>query len=68
MTKPVNSENNRFPSGKNIESPDDNGGKAKIRKIDKRYHAREPHSGDIAKKHEKEEQPVYPVKDAPKES
>jgi hypothetical protein len=31
------------------------------------YRADKPHGGDIAKKHEKEEQPVNPIKNPPKE-
>jgi hypothetical protein len=32
---------------------------------DKQYNADEPHGGNIAQKHEKDEQPVQPVKKAP---
>ncbi len=40
--------------------------KVRCRKPDREYNADEPHKGEIAKKHEKEEQPVHSVKDAPK--
>ena len=43
------------------------GGKSKVRQEDKQYHADKPHGGNIAKKHEKEEQPVDPIKSPPKE-
>jgi hypothetical protein len=67
MTKPANSPDKPSPSDTPTKSPRDNGGKSKIRKEDKQYHSDNPHSGDIAKKHEKEEQPVEPIKDPPKE-
>jgi len=31
-----------------------------VKKSDKEYRSDQPHGGDIAKKHEKEEQPVNP--------
>jgi hypothetical protein len=67
MTKPANSSNKPSPADTPTKRPNDNGGKSKVRKEDKQYHANNPHGGDIAKKHEKEEQPVYPIKKAPKE-
>ena len=66
MTKPANDSNKPSPADTPTHRPEDNGGKAKVRKEDRQYHADEPHSGDIAKKHENEEQPVHPVKSAPK--
>ena len=66
MTKPANSTDKPSPSDTPTERPEDNGGKSKVKKTDKTYHEDEPHNGEIAKKHEKEEQPVHPVKDVPK--
>ena len=63
MTKPANSKDK--VSGADTtptEKPVDNGGKSKVRSADKQYDADKPHGGDIAKKHEKEEQPVGPGK------
>lgn len=60
MTKPANSSNKPSPSDTPTHRPHDNGGKSKVRHVDKEYHADKPHGGDIAKKHEKEEQPVHP--------
>ena len=65
MTKPANSTNKPSPADTPTKRPDDNGGKSKLKKSDKAYKADQPHSGDIAKKHEREEQPVEPVKQAP---
>ncbi|CAN5280931.1 hypothetical protein BH09BAC6_BH09BAC6_09480 [soil metagenome] len=62
MTKPANSTDKPSPVDTPSGRPHDNGGKSKIRKEDKAYHADEPHGGEIAKKHEREEQPVHPVK------
>ena len=67
MTKPANSTNKPSPSDTPTHRPDDQGNKAKRHQSDSRYYADEPHGGDIAKKHEKEEQPVSPVKSPPKE-
>jgi hypothetical protein len=66
MTKPANSRNKPSPADTPSERPNDNGGKSKVRKTDREYNAIEPHRGEIAKKHEREEQPVHAVKDAPK--
>ncbi len=61
MTKPVNAIDKPSPTKKAV----DNGGKAKVKKTDKEYKGNEPHGGEIAKKHENEEQPVHPVKKEP---
>jgi len=66
MTKPAKSAKKPSPTDTPTKEPDDNGGKSKISKTDKEYHAVKPHGGEIAKKHEREEQPVHSVKDAPK--
>ncbi|ASU32864.1 hypothetical protein [Mucilaginibacter xinganensis] len=61
MTKPVNA----IDKPSSTDKPVDKGGKSKVRKEDKKYNADEPHSGEIAKKHERDEQPVESVKKAP---
>jgi hypothetical protein len=66
MTKPANEKDKPSPSDTPTERPADDGHKSKVRKEDKQYHADSPHGGDIAKKHEKEEQPVHSVKSVPK--
>ncbi|MBK0380362.1 hypothetical protein [Mucilaginibacter segetis] len=65
MTKPANSHNKPSPADTPTDRPNDEGHKSVVKKEDKIYKADEPHTGDIAKKHEKEEQPVQPVKHAP---
>jgi hypothetical protein len=67
MTKPANSKNKPSPADTPTKRPDDDGHKSVVKSADKQYNAEEPHGGDIAKKHEKEEQPVEPIKTAPKE-
>ena len=62
MTKPANSQNKPSPADTPSHRPNDNGGKSKVRSEDKKYRAVNPHGGDIAKKHEREEQPVESVK------
>jgi hypothetical protein len=60
MTKPANSRDKPSPADTPTHKPHDTGGKSKVRNSDKRYHENQPHGGDIAKKHESEEQPVHP--------
>ena len=67
MIKPANSRHKPSPSDTPTHRPHDEGNKAKRSKADDQYHADTPHGGDIAKKHEKEEQPVHPIKNPPKE-
>jgi hypothetical protein len=67
MTKPANSTDKPSPADTPTHRPYDNGGKSKVRESDKEYHADKPHGGNIAKKHEKEEQPVSPIKNPPAE-
>lgn len=67
MTEPANSTNKPTPADTPSDRPDDKGHKAKVRKEDKIYDADEPHSGNVAQKREKEEQPVNPVKTPPKD-
>jgi hypothetical protein len=64
MTKPANSKDKPSPADTPTHRPNDNGHKSKVRSEDRQYHADEPHGGDIAKKHEREEQPVGPGKEA----
>jgi hypothetical protein len=59
MTKPANSTDKPSPSDTPTHRPHDNGGKSKVRRSDREYSADQPHSGDIAKKYETEEQPVH---------
>ncbi|UOE50138.1 hypothetical protein MTO98_03515 [Mucilaginibacter sp. SMC90] len=66
MTKPANEKDKPSPSDTPTHRPADDGHKSKVHKEDKQYHADNPHGGDIAKKHEKEEQPVHSVKSVPK--
>jgi len=65
MTKPANTPDKPSPSDTPTHRPKDNGHKSVVHSEDKEYKGDEPHGGNIAKKHEKEEQPVSPVKDAP---
>jgi hypothetical protein len=62
MTKPANSTDKASGADTPTNKPVDNGGKSKVHSGDKEYTADKPHGGDIAKKHEREEQPVNPVK------
>ncbi|OOQ57463.1 hypothetical protein [Mucilaginibacter pedocola] len=68
MTTPANNHDKPSPSDTPTERPADEGHESVVKNSDKQYHADEPAQKDIAKKHEKEEQPVTPVKDAPKEN
>jgi hypothetical protein len=67
MTKPANSKDKASPADTPTHRPNDNGGKSIVRKADKEYDADKPHGGDIANKHENEEQPVGPLKTPPAE-
>lgn len=67
MTTPANNHNKPSPSDTPTERPADNGHKSVVEKEDKEYHADEPGQDNVAKKYENEEQPVTPVKDAPKD-
>ena len=60
MAKPANSHDKPSPADTPTHRENDNGGKSKVRSSDKQYNADEPHGGDIAKNHEREEQPVEP--------
>jgi len=60
MTKPANSPDKPSPTDTPTNRPNDDGHKSVVKKSDKEYRSDEPHGGDIAKKHEKEEQPVSP--------
>lgn len=65
MTKPANNHDKPSPSDTPTDRPEDTGHKSVVRSEDKEYNADQPHGGNIAKKHEKEEQPVSPVKNPP---
>ena len=67
MTKPANSTDKPSPSDTPTHRAQDNGHKSVVKKEDKEYTADQPHGGDIAKKHEKEEQPVSPKTQPPTE-
>ena len=67
MTKPANTTDKPSPSDTPTDRPHDNGHKSVVKKEDKKYTADQPHGGDIAKKHEKEEQPVNPGTQPPAE-
>jgi hypothetical protein len=60
MTKPANSTDKASPADTPTDRSEDNGHKSKVRAADKEYDADKPHGGDIAQKHENEEQPVNP--------
>lgn len=66
MTKPANSPNKPSPADTPTKRPADEGGKSKVRHIDRVYREEEYPQENIAKKHEQDEQPVNPVKHAPK--
>jgi len=67
MTKPANSTDKPSPSDTPTHRPDDRGHKSVVHNSDKKYKDDDPHGGNIAKKHENEEQPVSPIKNAPAE-
>ncbi|MBW4888869.1 hypothetical protein KXQ82_04055 [Mucilaginibacter sp. HMF5004] len=62
MKKDANSKDKPSPADTPSKHPHDEGHKSVVKKQDKIYHADEPHIGDIAQKHENEEQPVHSVK------
>jgi len=67
MTKPANSPDKPSPADTPTHRPNDNGGKSTVKKTDRQYHADEPEQKDIASGYENGEQPVDPIKEAPKE-
>jgi hypothetical protein len=66
MTKPANDHDKPSPSDTPTHRPKDDGHKSVVKKEDKQYHADEPEQENVAKRYEKEEQPVNPVKNPPK--
>ncbi|OCX54672.1 hypothetical protein BEL04_10630 [Mucilaginibacter sp. PPCGB 2223] len=58
--KPANNPNKPSPADTPTHRPHDEGHKSIVKKQDKQYKGKEPHTGDITQKHEKEEQPVHP--------
>jgi hypothetical protein len=67
MTNPANSPDKPSPADTPTERPEDNGGKSKVEKSDRKYHKDEPEQENIAKRYQNEEQPVQPVTEAPNE-
>lgn len=67
MTKPANDHQKPSPSDTPTDRPADNGEETVKKKEDKVYKADEPQQENIAAAHEKEEQPVEPVKNPPAE-
>jgi len=67
MTKPAN-QSKPSPADTPTKRPHDEGGKSKVRRSDRVYHADEHPQDNIAKKREQDEQPVNPVKKAPKDN
>ncbi|GAB3919719.1 hypothetical protein [Mucilaginibacter myungsuensis] len=65
MTKPANTSDKPSPSDTPTDRPNDQGDEAVVKKEDKQYNADQPKQENIAKKREREEQPVEPVKTAP---
>ncbi len=63
MTRSAHPNNKPSPADTPSRQSEDKGGKARVRKADKQYHRDQPHGGDIAKRHEKEEQPLDPGAD-----
>ena len=68
MTTPANDHDKPSPSDTPTDRPADEGHKSIVKDRDKLYHADEPQQENVAKRYENEEQPVQPVKDAPKEN
>jgi hypothetical protein len=66
--KNANSHDKPSPADTPTKRPHDGGHKSVVKEEDKIYHADEPHKGDIAKKHENEEQPVHSVNKSPEKS
>ena len=66
MTKPANSKDKPSPSDTPTHRPNDNGGK-NVPGSDDDYTARKMERNNIAKKHEREEQPLERIKNPPKE-
>jgi hypothetical protein len=65
MTTPANDHDKPSPSDTPTKRPTDEGHESVVKKEDKQYNADEPQQENVAKRYEKEEQPVNPVKHAP---
>jgi hypothetical protein len=61
MTKPANSKDKPSPSDTPTKRPADKGHKSKLSESDKTYYADNPHGGNIAQRHENDEQPVHSI-------
>jgi hypothetical protein len=66
MTKPANSKDQPSPSDEPTFPPEDKGGKAVVGS-DGNYTKHKLETNNIAVKREREEHPVEPIKDPPKE-
>jgi hypothetical protein len=60
--KTANNSNKPSPADTPSKRPNDNGHKSIVKKQDKQYKGTEPHGGDVAQKHENEEQPLHSIK------
>lgn len=67
MKEPANSRDKPSPADTSTHKRPDNGHKSVVHSSDKKYNADQPHKGDIAKKHERDEQPVEAIKNPPAE-
>lgn len=67
MTQPANSHNKPSPSDTPTDRPDDNGGKAVKKPVDKDYNEEEADFGNVAGQRAKDEEPVNPIKNPPDE-
>ncbi|MBL4677056.1 MAG: hypothetical protein JKY70_12745 [Mucilaginibacter sp.] len=65
MTTPANNHDKPSPSDTPTKRPADEGHESVVRKEDKQYNADEPQQENVAKKTERQEQPVDPVKKPP---
>ncbi|TWR28380.1 hypothetical protein FPZ42_03955 [Mucilaginibacter achroorhodeus] len=65
MTTPANNHDKPSPSDTPTKRPNDNGNESVVRKEDEQYNADQPEQENIAKKAEREEQPVDPIKNPP---
>jgi hypothetical protein len=67
MTTPANDHDKPSPSDTPTDRPNDEGHKSVVEPQNEQYNAIEPQQEDVAGYYENREQPVTPIKDAPKE-
>lgn len=67
MTKPANSKDKPSPADTPTHRPNDNGHKSIVTGADSGQYGVTPHNESKAMQHEKEEQPVNPIKNPPAE-